>query len=80
MNQPVSIILPCGNRAYWDNESDMGYRCGACFAMHGSIGQPSQCQAATQKWKNIEAMGGAGWDYIRGGQKKEQVCKTPSKF
>ena len=73
------IFLPCGSEAWWDYESDMGYRCTSCFAMHGSVGQPTQCQEATQKWKNIEVMGGQGWDYTNGKQKRVKECQ-PSKF
>ncbi len=66
-----SIILPCGNRAFWDYDSDIGFRCNSCFAMHGSIGQPKQCQDEVEKWKNLEALGGQGWDYRSGGQKSK---------
>jgi hypothetical protein len=79
MTHPTSIILPCWNRAFWDFDSDMGYRCNSCYAMHGSVGQPRQCQEETEKWKALEAMGGQGWDYVRGGQKKVKEC-LPSKF
>ena len=73
---PRRIHLPCGSSAVWDSESDMGYRCTSCFAMHGSIGQPTQCQSAVQKWKNHEALGGLGWDYNLGEQKKNTACTT----
>lgn len=79
MTQPNSIILPCGNRAFWDFDSGMGYRCNSCYAMHGSIGQPTHCQNETAKWKALEALGGLGWDYLRGGQKRAKECQT-SKF
>lgn len=62
------IFLPCGSTARWDTESSMGYRCETCFAMLGSIGQPRRCQEESQKWKNLEAMGGRGWDYSTGKQ------------
>lgn len=62
------IFLPCGSRAHWDVDSGMGYRCEDCFAVLGSIGQPRRCQEESQKWKNLEAMGGRGWDYAKGGQ------------
>lgn len=65
---PSVIFLPCGGRARWDFDSDMGYRCEDCFAMLGSIGQPQRCQEESQKWKTLEALGGQGWDYKTGKQ------------
>lgn len=65
---PQFIYSPCGSRARWDTESKMGYRCESCFAMLGSIGQPQHCQEAAQMYKNLETLGGKGWDYERGGQ------------
>lgn len=73
------IYLPCGNRARWDRESEMGYRCMSCFAMVGSIGQPQHCVDEATKWKNLERMDGQGWDYINGGLKKAEE-KWPTKF
>ena len=65
---PKFIYLPCGGRARWDSESDMGYRCESCFAMVGSIGQSRHCQEESQKWKILKVLGGKGWDYERGYQ------------
>lgn len=65
---PSRIFIPCGSIARWDAESGMGYRCESCFAMLGSIRQPDHCKEQSQKWKNIEAMGGKGWDYSTGKQ------------
>ena len=73
------IFLPCNAVAEFDIPSEMGYRCTSCFAMVGSIGQPRQCVEASEKWKNIEAMGGQGWDYRTGKQKVPKKCQ-PSKF
>jgi hypothetical protein len=42
----------------------------SCFAMVGSIGQPQHCVDEATKWKNLERMGGQGWDHINGGLKK----------
>jgi hypothetical protein len=47
--------------------------------MVGSIGQPRQCVNEVEKWKALEALGGQGWDYKKGGQKKAKECQ-PSKF
>lgn len=65
---PRYLRLPCGGHAVWDDESDMGYRCMDCYAMLGSIGQPQRCADEAQKWRNIEALGGKGWDYKTGMQ------------
>jgi hypothetical protein len=42
----------------------------SCFAMVGSIGQPQHCVDEATKWKNLERMGGQGWDHINVGLKK----------
>ena len=63
------IYLPCGSVAEFDVPSEMGYRCTSCFAMVGSIGQPQHCVEAAEKWKNLERLGGKGWDFKRGRQK-----------
>jgi hypothetical protein len=63
------IFLPCNAVAEFDIPSEMGYRCTSCFAMVGSIGQPTQCKAEAEKWKTLESMGGRGWDYQLGQQK-----------
>jgi hypothetical protein len=65
---PSVIFVPCGSTARWDFDSDMGYRCESCFAMLGSIGQPDHCKEEADKWKNLEALGGRGWNYAKGGQ------------
>ena len=76
---PQRIYLPCNAVAEFDIPSEMGYRCTSCFAMVGSIGQPRQCVNEVEKWKALEALGGQGWDYKKGGQKKAKECQ-PSKF
>lgn len=63
-----NIHLPCGSRARWDTESEMGYRCMDCFAMVGSVGQPQHCQEAAQMYANLKTLGGKGWDYEHGRQ------------
>lgn len=68
-NTTQPIFLPCNALAIFDVPSEMGYRCTQCFAMVGSIGQPQQCKDEADKWKNLEAMGGKGWDYRLGQQK-----------
>jgi hypothetical protein len=68
MSIPNTIFLPCNASALWDHDSDMGYRCTSCFAMVGSIGQPTQCKEEADKWKNLKALGGKGWDYYMGQQ------------
>lgn len=65
-NIPRVIFLPCGSKARFDN--DFSYRCDSCFAVVGSIGQPDRCQEESNKWKNLKAMGGKGWDYTTGKQ------------
>lgn len=61
-----NIFLPCGSRARFDG--DFSYRCENCFAVVGSIGQPDRCKAEADKWYNLKALGGRGWDYERGRQ------------
>lgn len=63
------IFLPCAALAIFDVPSEMGYRCTQCGAMVGSIAQPDHCKQEADKWKNLEAMGGKGWDYQLGQQK-----------
>lgn len=62
------LLLPCGSRAHYDG--DFSYRCEDCFAVVGSVGQPTQCQEEANKWKAWEQLGGKGWDYIRGKPKE----------
>lgn len=68
-NPPQHIFLPCAAVAIFDEPSEMGYRCMQCGAMVGSVGQPDRCRADAEKWANLEAMGGKGWDYGLGQQK-----------
>lgn len=63
---PLYQYLPCGNRATFDHDSGMSYRCDQCWAVVGSIGQPQPCKDEMTKWKNWEALGGKGWDYNKG--------------
>ena len=62
------IFLPCGTVAMFDHDSGMSYRCTECFAVVGSIGQPRRCQDKAEKWENVQALGGKGWDYETGAQ------------
>ena len=57
--------LPCGGRAYFDEESGISYRCEDCMAVVGSIGQPRHCKEEAAKWDAWKAVGGKGWDYER---------------
>lgn len=66
MSIPQTIFLPCGSSAHFDG--DFSYRCNNCFAVVGSIGQPTRCQEEAHKWKNLKALGGKGWDYELGQQ------------
>ena len=64
---PKTIHLPCGNEAYFCHEAGYGYRCGACFAVAGSVGQPRVCKEATEKYVMLKALGSkARWDYELG--------------
>lgn len=61
------MFLPCGGTAYLDPESSIwGFRCDTCFAIVGSIGQPSKCKEESQKYSNWAKLGGKGWDYNKG--------------
>jgi hypothetical protein len=67
-NPPQQIFLPCAAIAIFDEPSEIGYRCMQCGAMVGSVGQPDRCRADAEKWANLAAMGGKGWDYGLGRQ------------
>lgn len=60
------LHLPCGGIAYFDHESGISYRCGTCFAVVGSVGQPKSCHDEIEKWNAFEILGGRGWDYDLG--------------
>ena len=69
---PVSLYqyLPCGNRATFDTDSGISYRCDLCWAVVGSIGQPQACKDEAQKYDVLKALGGrAYWDYVTGEEK-----------
>jgi hypothetical protein len=66
-----SIYLPCGSKAHFDHESGISYRCSSCFAVVGSMGQPSSCKEEAKMWETLEALGGRGWDYETGAQKEK---------
>ena len=36
--------MNCGGTPLWDYPSECGYRCDACMAMIGSVGQPERCK------------------------------------
>lgn len=57
------MALPCGGVAYFDESSGISYRCEACGAVVGSIGQPQYCKDEMDKWDLIATLGGKGWDY-----------------
>ena len=61
-----TIFLPCGSTAHFDESSGISYRCNSCFAVVGSIGQPDRCKVEADKWYNLKALGGKGWDYETG--------------
>lgn len=67
---PNRMLLPCAALAIFDDGAGYGFRCMQCGAVVGSIGQPQSCKDEAEKWANLEAMGGKGWDY-RVGQQKE---------
>lgn len=60
------LKLPCGNTAYFDTSSGIGYRCEACGAVVGSIGQPRECKEEMEKYDIHKILGGKGWDYNKG--------------
>lgn len=35
--------MACGGTPVFDHDSGYAYRCDQCFAVIGSVGQPSQC-------------------------------------
>lgn len=60
------MLLPCGGRAYFDQDSGISYRCETCGAVVGSIGQPQHCKDESAKWNNWKKLGGRGWNYQKG--------------
>jgi hypothetical protein len=64
---PRRIILPCVAVAI---QEEFCYRCINCNAVVGSIGQPKECREESEKYKTLYALGGKGWDYKLGEQKK----------
>ncbi len=60
------LHLPCGGLAHFDEGSGISYRCEDCMAVVGSIGQPRQCKQEAEKYELIKALGGKGWDYVKG--------------
>lgn len=69
MSMPV-IYLPCGSTARFDDSSGISYRCETCFAVVGSIGQPTFCKEEQAKWDNWKKLGGKGWDCLTGESEK----------
>jgi len=66
MNERIEPIirLPCGGQAFFDGE--YSYRCNACMAVVGSIGQPARCKQEADKYETWKSLGGKGWDYVKG--------------
>jgi len=60
------LLLPCGSKAYFDEDSGISYRCELCGAVVGSIGQPQGCKDEMDKWDNWARLGGKGWNYQKG--------------
>lgn len=50
--EPIKLL--CGNYAYFDHRSGIGYRCETCMAMVGSIGMPRSCKTLYEQ-ENIIA-------------------------
>jgi hypothetical protein len=61
--EPI-IYMPCGGTAFFDGE--YSYRCWDCMAVVGSMGQPTRCKEQAEKHENWKALGGKGWDYVKG--------------
>ena len=55
---PLYQYLPCGNRATFDSDSGISYRCDQCWAVVGSIGQPEECKQEAKKYDVLKALGG----------------------
>lgn len=54
--EPIKLL--CGNDAYFDHGSGIGYRCEACMAMVGSIGMPRSCKALYEQEEVIKKLKG----------------------
>ncbi len=65
---PLYQHLPCGNRATFDHNSGMSYRCDTCLTTVGSIGQPAECRSEMEKYSTVlPALGSkVKWDYDHG--------------
>ena len=55
-SEPIKLL--CGNDAYFDHGSGIGYRCEACMAMVGSIGMPRSCKALYEQEEVINKLKG----------------------
>ena len=60
------LHLPCGGTAYFDEDSGISHRCADCGAVIGSMGQPQECANEAKKYELWRALGGKGWDYLKG--------------
>jgi hypothetical protein len=64
---PLYQYLPCGNRATFDVDSGISYRCDQCGTVVGSIAQPRECVEEAKKYNVLKALGSkVYWDYEQG--------------
>ena len=64
----MTMKLPCGGTAYFDESSGIGYRCEDCMAVVGSVGMPGACRSEKDKYdKVLPALGSrVKWNYEKG--------------
>jgi hypothetical protein len=60
------LYLPCGAEASFDYSSGISYRCEACGAVVGSVGQPRDCSEEAAKWEAYKSAGLWRWNYDTG--------------
>lgn len=81
-NVPGTIHLPCGGTAHFCYEAGYGHRCEDCFAVVGSIGQPSHCANEMKKYSVVLKELGSNiiWDYTRGVERERTEEDTKNGY
>lgn len=52
------ITLLCGNRAEFDIDSGISYRCTRCFAVVHSVGMPRECKKLYEMQEVVDKLKG----------------------
>lgn len=60
----LDVTFPCGSRAKFSS-GDIAYVCTECKGVWGTTSMPESCRDEVHKWEEIQALGGAGWDFFQ---------------